>query len=120
MNTKSMPCALLAAVLLAVAGCAMEPSDADIRAALEKDIAKSAESIDSAGKIFGGAGKALTDAIGKPELHGVKKIGCTEAKDARGFVCDIEVDMTAPLAGRSKETTTARFVKGPEGWMLMK
>ena len=120
MELKSKTLAILAAAVLLVAGCAMEPSEADIKAALEKDIAKSAESIDSAGKMFGGAGKALTDAIGKPELHAVKKIGCAEAKDAPGFVCDIEVDMTSPLAGRGKDMATARFVKGPEGWVVVK
>ncbi len=120
MELKYKTLAILVAAVLLGAGCAMEPSEADIKAALEKDMAKSAESIDSAGKMFGGAGKALTDAIGKPELHAVKKIGCAEAKDAPGFVCDIEVDMTSPLAGRGKDMATARFVKGPEGWVVVK
>jgi hypothetical protein len=120
MEMKTKILTALAAAALLIGGCAMEPSEADIKVALEKDIAKNAESIDSAGKMFGGAGKALTDAIGKPELHAVKKIGCVQAKDAPGFVCDIEIDMTSPLAGRGKDMATARFVKGPEGWVVVK
>jgi len=32
----------------------------------------------------------------------------------------VEIDMTVPFAGRSKEMTTARFVKAPEGWIVVK
>ncbi len=110
----------LVAVSMLVAGCSGEPSEADIKAAFEKDMAKTAQSLDDAGKMFGGVGKALTDSLGKTELHAVKKIGCAQAKDAPGFVCDVEVDMTVPLTGRSKEMATARFVKGPEGWVVVK
>lgn len=110
----------LVAVSLLVAGCSGEPSEADIKAAFEKDMAKTAQSIDEAGKMFGGLGKPLTDSLGKMELHAVKKIGCAQAKDAPGFVCDVEVDMTVPIAGRAREMTTARFVKGPDGWIVVK
>ena len=110
--------ALLAVSLLTV-GCSGEPSEADIRAAFEKDVAKTAQSLDQAGKMFGGVGKSFTDSLGKTELHAVKKIGCAEAKEAPGFVCDVEVDMTVPIAGRSKEMTTVRFVKGPDGWVVV-
>lgn len=119
-KTKFLPAAVLCTLALIVVGCSRGPSEADIRAALEKDMAKTAQSIDEAGKIFGGVGKALTDSMGKTELHAVRKIDCKEAKDAPGFVCDVEIDMTVPFVGRSKEMTTARFVKGPEGWVVMK
>jgi hypothetical protein len=113
-------CLSLLAMLLIMAGCSGQPSEADIKAAFEKDMAKTAQSIDEAGKMFGGLGTSLTDSLGKMELHAVKKIGCAEAKDAPGFVCDVEIDMTVPIAGRSKEMATARFVKGPEGWVVVK
>ena len=115
---KFMLTAVLVAVSLFASGCSGEPSEADIKAAFEKDMAKTAQSIDEAGKMFGGMGKSLTDSLGRMELHSVKKIGCAEAKDAPGFVCDVEVDMTVPIAGRSKEMATARFVKGPDGWVV--
>ena len=52
--------ALLAVSLFAV-GCSGEPSEVDIKAAFEKDMAKTAQTLDDAGKMFGGVGKALTD-----------------------------------------------------------
>ncbi len=117
---KFMLSVMLVAVSLFAAGCSGEPSEAEIKAAFEKDMAKTAQSLDEAGKMFGGVGKALTDSLGKTELHAVKKIDCAQAKDAPGFVCDVEIDMTVPLSGRSKETATMRFVKGPEGWVVVK
>jgi hypothetical protein len=117
---KMMPIAALCILVLLAAGCSGAPSETDIKAAFEKDMAKTAQSIDEAGKMFGGMGKSLTDSLGKMELHAVKKIGCTEAKDAPGFVCDVEIDMTVPIAGRSKEMATARFVNGPDGWIVVK
>jgi hypothetical protein len=117
---KCRPTIALFTLFLLAAGCSVAPSEAEIKAAFEKDLAKTAQSIDEAGKIFGGVGKALTDSMGKTELHAVRKIDCKEAKDAPGFVCDVEIDMTVPFAGRSKEVATARFVKGPEGWVVIK
>lgn len=110
--------ALAAAFVLLAAGCSGEPSDADIRAALEKNIARNSESLNKTTQMFGGAGKFLTDMIGKAEIHSVRKIDCVAAKDAPGYVCDIELDMTVPLTGRKKDVTSARFVKGPDGWVV--
>lgn len=107
-------------LLLFAVGCSGEPSEKDIRAALDKDAAKHSQALNQTAQVFGGAGKALTDMIGTMEIHAVKKIGCVEAKDAPGFVCDVEVDMTSPLAGRKKDMTSARFVKGPDGWVVGK
>ena len=112
--------ASLFALLLVVTGCSGEPSESDIRAAFERDIAASSQSLNETAQKFGGAGKAITDMLGKTEIHSVKKIGCIAAKDAPGFVCDVEMDMTAPLAGRKKDMTSARFVKGPDGWVVTK
>lgn len=111
---------LLCALLLAAAGCSGEPSETDIRAALEKDAAKHGQALNQTAQMFGGAGKTLTDMIGTMEIHAVKKIGCVAAKDAPGFVCDVEIDMTVPLAGRSKDMASARFVKSPDGWVVVK
>lgn len=115
---KTAHAVLAALLVLLAAGCSGEPSDADIRAALEKNIAANSESLNKTTRMFGGAGQFLTDMIGKAEIHSVKKIGCVAAKDAPGYVCDVELDMTVPLTGRKKDMTSARFVKGPDGWVV--
>ena len=115
---KMLHAALAAALALLLAGCLGEPSDADIRAALERNIAKNSESLNRTTQMFGGAGQFLADMIGKAEIHSVRKIDCVAAKDAPGYVCDIELDMTVPLTGRKKDMTSARFVKGPDGWVV--
>lgn len=115
---KNLLAACIAALLFLATGCSGAPSEADIRAAFEKNIAKSTASLNETAQMFGGAGKAFTDMLGKAEIHSVKKIGCVEAKDAPGYVCDVEIDMTVPLTGRKKDMTTARFVKGPDGWVV--
>lgn len=117
---KTLLAASFAALLLFTIGCSGEPSEADIRAAFERDIAESSESLNKTAQMFGGAGKAFTDMLGQAEIHSVKKIGCVEATDAPGYVCDVEVDMTVPLTGRKKDMTQARFVKGPDGWVVTK
>jgi len=117
---KTLLAAALAVFLLFTAGCSGEPSEADIRAAFEKDITKSSESLNKTAQMFGGAGKAFTDMLGKAEIHSVKKISCVQATNEPGYVCDVEVDMTVPLTGRKKDMTQARFVKGPDGWVVAK
>lgn len=117
---KHVLSAILVTLLLVTFGCSGEPSEADIRSAFERDITKGSQSLNETAQKFGNAGKALTDMLGKTEIHSVKKIGCIAAKDAPGFVCDVEVDMTSPLAGRKKDMTSARFVKGPDGWVVGK
>lgn len=115
---KSLFTFVLLALLLTAAGCSMEPSDADLKSAIEKSMSKTNESLNQTAQMFGGAGKALTDMIGQVEVHGVRKIGCVQADGSPGYVCDFEIDMTVPFAGRSKKMEKARFVKGPDGWVI--
>jgi hypothetical protein len=51
-------------------------------------------------------------------VHGVKKVACAAAQGSAGFSCDIELDMTVPLAGRSKSVKSVRFVKASDGWQV--
>ena len=83
-------------LLFPLAGCLGEPSGEDLRAAVERSLDQDAASLTEAGKVFGEAGKTLTDMLGKKELHGVRKIGCVSARNAPGYICDVELDMTMP------------------------
>lgn len=55
-----------------------------------------------------------------PQIHGVKKIGCKAATGADGYVCDVQIDVTTPLAGRQTRTSTVRLVRGSDGWRVVK
>lgn len=106
--------------LLLLSGCLGEPSETDLRSAVEKSLHQESAALNKAGEALGEAGKTLTDMLTGKELHGVRKIGCVSAQNAPGYVCDVELDMTVPVAGRSRETISARFVKGPDGWVMIK
>ena len=107
-------------LLFPLAGCLGEPSGEDLRAAVERSLDQDAVSLTEAGKVFGEAGKTLTDMLGRKELHGVRKIGCVSARNAPGYICDVELDMTVPVSGRSREIVSARFVEGPDGWIMIR
>lgn len=111
---------LCTALALFCLGCSGEPSDKDLRAALERDAAKHSQALNQTAGIFGGHGQTLLGMIGTVEIHAVRKIGCVEAGQVPGFVCDVEVDMTVPVVGRTKDMTQARFVKGPDGWVMVR
>lgn len=101
--------ALLA--MLALAGCSGEPTGGDI----EKAVKASAEATNQQLKQIGGD---LLPASAQTQVHEVKKIGCAKAEGEAGFNCDVEVDMTAPLMGRSKQMQKLRFVKADDGWRI--
>ncbi len=108
MKIKSLLALILLAVSVMLVGCSGEPSESDIRSALDKDVAQSAATM-----------KAMTGSsnlFGKTEIHSVKKIRCKEANDSSGFYCDFEIDITAPMVGRQKDVGKALFVKAKDGW----
>jgi len=52
-------------------------------------------------------------------LHEVKKLGCAEAQGAAGYNCDVDIDVTAPFVGRTKNTSKLRLIKGSDGWQIV-
>jgi hypothetical protein len=53
-------------------------------------------------------------------VHEVRKIGCVRAKNAPGFICDIEVDATAPqffgTPTRNKKVMKLRIFPDGNDW----
>ena len=92
------------ALLLTACG---EPSEGDLRAAFEKQIAES-------NKMAQGLGVKM-----ESKLHSLKKVGC-KADGDNAYRCDVEVDMEVPLVGRKKVVAPVRFVKGSDGWVASK
>ncbi len=101
-------CISLSALLLA--GCSGGPSEGDIekllRAEQEKTVASMAALI--------GEKKAKQMA---GEIHTVTKKNCAESSD-NTYICEISVDMEAPLVGRKTQDAKVTLIDGDNGWII--
>ena len=113
---------VVAACVLGLAGCSGEPSEEEIVKLVKKGVdegnAQAARMTRGLSSIMGGAPAMIDPNSMKTELHSVKKIGCSAAQGESGYVCDLELDITVPLAGRNKQVIKWRFVKGSDGWQM--
>ncbi len=92
--------------------CSSEPSDADIRRAVERQVgAQNASMEQLLGKGITQAARTFTG-----EVKGARKIGC-QADGDQAYVCDVELEIEH-LGTLAKEPARYRFVKGSEGWMV--
>jgi len=110
---KKIFCVMLVFVLSILTGCSSEPSGSDIEKAIQTSVGQAQQMANSSQE-----GKMLTEAFGSTTIHAVKKLGCVQAQGQPGYRCDIELDATAPLVGRTKTTSTIRLVKGSDGWVI--
>ncbi|WP_043743266.1 hypothetical protein [Paramagnetospirillum magneticum] len=98
----SAACALLAA-------CGGEPSESDMKSAVEQTFGGMNEQLGGVGKLIG---KDLST-----KVKSFKKLACAEAKGNPGFACDFQMVVDGPL-GEKTEKASARFVKGDKGWAV--
>jgi hypothetical protein len=98
----SLACGLLAA-------CSGEPSESDMKTAVEQTFGGMNEQLGGVGKLIG---KDLST-----KVKGFKKLACAEAKGNPGFACDFEMTVDGPL-GEKTEKASGRFVKGDKGWAV--
>lgn len=90
-----------------------EPSEADIRRALQGELDK----VQAVMAQMGGQAEAKRFAS---KLHSVKKLACS-AVSARVVVCDVEADVTEGVSStRSKNVASMRFVQASDGWRISK
>jgi hypothetical protein len=94
---------------VALVACSAGPSEADIKAALDRAAIQANELTT---KMIGKAGAGM-----RTEVLSVRKIGCKE--DGSGYMCDIELKVKAPVIGEQTGTRTARFVKASDGWTVI-
>ncbi len=107
--------AALAVAAVVLAGCASEPSNADIEKAVQASVQQSQEAMD---KLADGNPQAAEMAKSlQPKVHSVNKIGCKSDGD-KAYKCDVELDMETGLTGRKKQTVPVRMVKGSDGWTM--
>lgn len=96
-------CALLTA-------CGGEPSDGDMKAAVEKTFGGINKELDDVGKMIG---KDLST-----KVKAFKKLACAKPEGKPGYTCDFEMTLTGPL-GEKTEKASGRFVKEDRGWTVM-
>ena len=94
----------LSALLLTACG---EPSEADLKLALEKELAQASQMTTL---VLGDKGKI--------EVVAVHKLGCDQANGA--YACTIEVETKLPVVGSQRQTQQVKVAEGNEGWVLVK
>jgi len=97
--------------VLSLTACGTGPSESDMNVAVKKAVEESNKQLAAMGGSLGSAGQGMVDML-KTEAPEVKKIGCKEDGD-NAYRCDIEI-----ISKKGKNATSARFVKGSDGWMI--
>ncbi|HEX5658746.1 MAG TPA: hypothetical protein VFX59_16215 [Polyangiales bacterium] len=101
---KILPLALLCLVSMS---CSSEPSEGDLTQALQPT--NENPKIAAAAKSMGL----------NTELHGLKKLGCEKTEQDNAYLCDVEMDMTAPMVGRRKVPARLRAVSSDGRWVVV-
>lgn len=109
---SSLPFALVAS--LALTACGGAPSEAEIKATIEKQIAAERQAIQ---KMAGTQGTAMVNSL-VPEIKSIKKIGCKDDGE-KAYLCDVEMEVSQ-AGSTGKGVGPMRFVKGSDGWLLQK
>jgi len=104
--------ALLVCTLLAA--CSGEPSEKDIRRAVENSMSNAGDNpfAQMAAEFAGsGNGKLI-------EVHELEKLGCQQDTRGSGFNCDVSMEVSI-FGMRQKSDTRVRMVRGKDGWVAM-
>ncbi len=108
MNNRAIRISLLAAATALIAACSGAPSENDIETLLQSETAKLSKMMESIG---GEAAKSMT-----PVIHHIKINSCDKVRD-EVYTCNIDIDATAPIVGRSVENTEITLAKTSDGWV---
>ncbi|MDP3224874.1 MAG: hypothetical protein Q8M96_17200 [Rubrivivax sp.] len=99
------------ALCAGLAACSSEPSSGDVEAAVRQKF-EMAQIV--AAEM---AGKKLAKEW-QTTVHAVRVVGCKPGESKTVYTCDTEIDMTAPLLGRTKQQLPLVLIKGPQGWQM--
>lgn len=105
---SAMRATLLTGIAALAGGCSGEPSAQDIREALQQQASAAQQ---QAGRVLGGAFGV--------EIHDVKKLGCESTSQKNAGQCDVEIESTVPIVGRTKQAGRIRLVDGDDGWIAI-
>lgn len=112
MTRTSLLAATAALTTLLLTGCGGAPSEAEMKAALER---QTEAQVESAGKLFGNTGAGVMKDM-LPEINSLKKIGC-QADGDKAYRCDVELEVTQ-FGITNKAPVNLRFVKASDGWSV--
>ena len=106
---------LATAALLLAACSGGEPSNEDIKAALEKETTKVNDQV----KAMAADNPQAAAMLGNTTLMKVEKVekaGCK--KDGTAYLCDVSMALTMPMIGTQTQTVPLRLVKTDSGWTV--
>ena len=106
---KQLYGALLIASTLVISACSSGPSESDIKALLESEVDKMTAMVGELG------GSSMSEML-KVDIHKVTIHRCEEER-SDVYRCDVEVDATAPITGRSVERSEIVLAKSDNGWI---
>ena len=110
MKFSSSLAALTATTLLVA--CGGPPSESDMRAALEHEIAASIKALEKL------QGKEWADRMRQEaKVHSVKLGSCSK-EGSNAYRCDVEVDWTTVLAPRQQIAMRPLVARTSEGWAV--
>lgn len=98
---------------LAARAAAPEPTQSEIQALTEQDVARANVPIVEYHKRLG---KSVVPEDMLVRLDAVRKKACTPAGGEDAWQCEVEMDMTVPQGGFRSSTVMLRLVRSATGW----
>ncbi|MEH6499699.1 MAG: hypothetical protein V7751_09965 [Pseudoalteromonas distincta] len=106
---KAIYGALLLGSTLLLSACSSGPSEKDVKALLEAQMEQMSAMLGELG------GESMSGML-KVEIHDVTLHSCEEER-TDVYRCDVEVDATAPVVGRSVQRSEILMAKSKDGWI---
>ena len=91
-----------------------EPSESDIRALAERDVARANVPIVEYHRRLG-KGEVPQDMLVK--LHAARKKSCQPATEPQAWQCEVQMEMSVPNGGFRSSTVLLRIAKNGDGWV---
>lgn len=105
--------ALLGALLLT--GCSNQPSETEIRAAIEQNLSSINNAVSGLADLTGANAESL-----QAKVSDVKKISCKKVPKTASptYECEVQVSMQLPIIGQQSGTDLVTLSKTSSGWIV--
>lgn len=114
MYIKKIKICILLSTSFMLTACGGEPSERDIRGAVDRQLQSDIKSLEQMG---GKQASEMTKGL-LPEIMSLKKIGC-KADGEKAYKCDVELE-TKQMGMLNKSATSVRLLHGSDGWIAAK